>query len=139
MSKLCQCLEERIYEAIWDSIPELGTPMSSHDVSFATKNIVSLLESDCVCEKKEERSHDRSKTVGLHIGNGHIELNSNYFAPTKEKQSQSPCEPMTDRAELSHCEHERMSYLYLPANLASPGLFLCKKCGLVTCLNPNDK
>lgn len=126
MSKLCQCLEERIYEAIWDSIPELGTPMSSHDVSFATKNIVSLLESDCVCEKKEERSHDRSKTVGLHIGNGHIELNSNYFAPTKEKQSQSPC------------EHKPNDEISIDTNRGPVTLWLCK-CGLVTCRNPNDK
>lgn len=158
------------------SCPDTGG-ISEEDVEADMKEIERILESDCVCEKKEwyewrcphceyscvgnsKKGHEESvaehkeycpKEKHSHTGekkeeslDRNIDLPSVDYAYYKDRinnlvKSQSPCEPMTDRAELSHCEHERMSYLYLPANLASPGLFLCKKCGLVTCLNPNDK
>mgnify|MGYP007100051454 CR=1 FL=1 len=101
--------------------------------------IITLLESDCVCEKSDEYQNEREAFIaGFTAGVTNHDAINMRASDILCKQSQSPCEPLTDRAKLSQCEHERMSYLYLPANLASPGLFLCQKCGLVTCKDPSQ-
>ena len=150
MSKLCQCKKQFIRDLFISTVKDAEESADDmyiypiDEVAYSTsktEEVSKILESDCVCEKKEETSYDRSKTVGLHIGNGHFELNSNYFAPTKENQSQSPCEhewqPVKALARIGECydltpEGKRHHQYYA-------GVWGCYKeeCGLVTCKNPN--
>ncbi len=127
--KLCHCKKNFIREEI----------ESVSDYDQTTEAIAKIVESDCVCDKKEEDSC---------LMCGHPILESDDYFPTPKgrihtfmlctrlwreqllgEQPQSPCE---------HGKYINMEgYIDVKNNMRMP-VFLCSECGLVTCKNPNE-
>ena len=198
MSKLCQCRRSKLLDRLWD-IPDPYEDL----VNQQLEDVEKILESDCVCEKKEERHHldthclfcDNDLPVGqdggyctgcltilkenaekekqsqssekrgilCNAGDHEYEstgmvltsippqypskctkcgltLNLYTHLPKKElipiKQSQSPCKHR-------YCQKVKLtgnltSYLGYDFEKTSFNIWICHKCGLVTCLNPNQ-
>ncbi len=125
MSKLCQCIVKRLksntHLVYWAGIASKKANYSISDASEMENMVDEILESDCVCFSYCESDHDHSKYKCIPRPGW------------KEKQSQSPCEHPKDSREflLFNCQ--------IPRTLehTSRLLYLCHKCGLVTCLDPN--
>jgi hypothetical protein len=135
------------------------------EIQYSTgkvEEVAKIIESDCVCEKKEENENESNYTTSPQSCRvcGTTEVTTLVHGAClscigvlvresvmKEKQSQSPCEPLTDRAELSQCEHKfnegEVRTLYNQGTndelLSLTTLYMCTQCGLVTCVNPNYK
>ena len=125
MSTFSDALEAG-HEVCLDLIDEVDYTTSK------TEEVAKVLESDCVCEKscscgRSEPFVDRRKKDVLTCWKCALPISK------EEKQSQSPCEHPKDSREflLFNCQ--------IPRTLehTSRLLYLCHKCGLVTCLDPN--
>lgn len=161
MKKLCQCKQDTLRALVLGTATGAAEYEDEDDLDdFAYEQlnaIVKLLESDCVCENKEEVLEDPSTWPTVTIdqetntvsskGKVNVVIQTKMFDLKEEKQSQSPCEPLTDRAELSQCEHKfnegEVRTLYNQGTndelLSLTTLYMCTQCGLVTCVNPNYK
>ena len=149
MPKLCQCRRKKLLDRLWD-IPDPYKDL----VDQQLEDIEKILESDCVCEKKEVCScrYHNDVCVGAPQRNGVCGL-----CPPNclEKQSQSPCEHEPDEWNIyckkcgytfkKECEHsweekKVATYPYYGEDhVVVEDQWWCLKCGLVTCLNPNQE
>ncbi len=122
MSKLCQCKLSDLAKHINETV-DTNTMLKEEVMEMLELEggINTILESECVCFSYCESDHDHSKYKCIPRPGW------------KEKQSQSPCEHPKDSREflLFNCQ--------IPRTLehTSRLLYLCHKCGLVTCLDPN--
>lgn len=145
MSKLCQCRRDFLSSTILEIAARAGILAPLRRSEYTTskaEEILKILESDCVCEKKDalheylskENPKEQDKEVLLKAY-GYLDV---------PKQSQSPCEQQADRAKPSQCEHQVEYQVFHVRNDLDKDpwmypLFLCRKCGLVTCRNPNQE
>jgi len=184
MSKLCQCIVKRLKSntnlVYWAGIASKKADCDTNDrhASEMENMVDEILESDCVCEKKEVcrcRYHN-DVCVGAPQRNGVCGLcPPNCFGkqsqPSEKKDAlheylskENPKEedkevllkaygyPDVPKQSQSPCDH-KWKKIFFPAftvlndhwqpqfgesyNSFFP-LFTCRKCGLVTCLDPNQ-
>lgn len=123
MPKLCQCRLEKLEKKYWEHVAECSL------MDCVAEGNMILIQ-DCVCEKKEDRNLDcpNKCTVDEAVDRGCIYCANK--AVYKSKQSQYPCEHTLSIVEIHDHTYKFTPRLWYCIN---PG------CGLVTCLNPNDK
>lgn len=129
MPKLCQCIVKRLksntHLVYWAGIASKKADYSISDASERENMVDEILESDCVCFSYCESDHDHSKYKCIPRPGW------------KEKQSQSPCEHEWQQL-FFNMPVEGQVGIVRRIQLPSWGCFK-PVCGLVTCLNPNDK
>ncbi len=129
MSKLCQCRRVRIWAIMDKAYAMRASLYEFNDVNDAVNKVEYILESDCVCEKKEIRNLDcpNKCTVDEAVDRGC--LYCAHKAVYGSKQSQFPCEH----------EWEETWTLHGLDGGVHKKLFCClkPKCGLVTCVDPS--
>ncbi len=166
MPKLCQCRRHEIENLIagLHSCPDTGG-ISEEDVETDVSEIEKILESDCTCENKEETLEDPNTWPTVTIdqetntvsskGKVNVVIQTKMFDLKEEKQSQSPCvhEPdewniyckkcgYTFKKACLHAWEEKKiaTYPYYGEDhVVVEDQWWCQKCGLVTCLNPNQE
>lgn len=117
-----------------------GTVEESTELTSLIENII---ETDCVCEKKEENENESNYTTSPQSCRvcGTTEVTTLVHGAClscigvlvresvmKEKQSQSPCEH----------EYREVCTTNIKFGCVDLSLWRCEKCGLVTCKNPNQ-
>lgn len=130
MPKLCQCRKKQVLDYIYS----IKRPLANE---LVVAKLIQEIESDCVCSKEEVKRTPSDKCLHGYLLTEpckHCMWDEKYGV--EEKQSQFPCEPLPDRAELSQCKHECPELMEIYGRVT---LYLCPKCGLVTCLNPNQE
>jgi hypothetical protein len=145
MSKLCQCKRTFIRGEIMKYGPA-GTVEESTELTSLIENII---ETDCVCEKKEENENESNYTTSPQSCRvcGTTEVTTLVHGAClscigvlvresvmKEKQSQYPCEHEFKKRRIS-CDNGERGVLEESFLLT---LWCYYKCGLVTCKNPNN-
>ena len=144
MSKICQCRRSKLLDRLWD-IPDPYEDL----VNQQLEDVEKILESDCVCEKKEGGHHldthclfcDKDLPAGQDGGYciGCITILKENAE--KEKQSQSPCEKWNHSLTENKLEGRTPSLHKLPSGeyvyvKQQVTLWTCRECGLVTSLDP---
>lgn len=148
--KICQCRRDFLSSTILEIAAKAGmfAPLRRNEyASNKAEEILKILESDCVCEKKEEKYLSLKDLEKLNVGDvvrlssalyQMSDMVSQKFELVKEKQSQSPCEH-----EWSVLKSKKLEYIPcmkdMYVNEYPTGMWGCHQCGLVTCNNPNDK
>lgn len=162
MSKLCQCKQDTLRALVLGTATGAAEYEDEDDLDdFAYEQlnaIVKLLESDCVCEKKEENENESNYTTSPQSCRvcGTTEVTTLVHGACLSCIGVLVRESvMKEKNSQPHCEHE-WEKIFLPAFTVlnnhwqpqlgeSPNslfpLYICRRkaCGLVTCKNPNDK
>lgn len=152
MSKLCPCKKQFIDDLFMDVMLEANKMYRPGLMKLKgicvrkTLEVANIVESDCVCEKKEQRHHldthclfcDKDLPVGQDGGYCTGCLTILKENAEKEKQSQSPCEHEWIKvSQYDVANGNNNTDVYLVPDFVK--LYGCQKCGLVTCVEPNDK
>lgn len=145
MSKICGCKKQFIHDILEDLIVNVHIRIDGYIGptklrKLAVDNtlaIADILESDCVCEKKDDGNGPKDFMV-IHVDEGlpdeHTEVvcmkcKHQATVQLEEKQSQSPCEHELTVRDLPDA-NDIKNYFFR--------FYCCYKCGLVTCKNPNQ-
>jgi len=185
MPKLCQCRRKKLLDKLWD-IPDPYEDL----VERQLEDIEKILESDCVCEKKDEKighgivipredkahykelinnlvksqSREKKEEEKCLCTQYHRTLKcpvhhpewSKYLAEQEKSQSSEKkgavkecgcvvsrnCKCFVQKQNQSPCQHKEWgSVETADGHPLVPEVWVCanEKCGLVTCLDPNDK